>query len=140
MIMSASCHLFYIVTRPRGLPLRGNGAKIVRQVAVARRDLACPLLRAALVSRCDQNFFHIIALASATGEKQKKKKKSLGQGGAEGPDAGSFYGGGGRRPPTTRANTGAPRKKFSTKVEKLASAIIHDCVKLKTRLSRKRPS
>ena len=85
----------------------------------------------------------IIALASATGEKKKKKKKkkkSLGQGGAEGPDAGSFYGGGGRRPPTTRAYTGALRKKFSTKVEKLASAIIHDCVKLKTRLSRKRPS
>ena len=51
-------------------------------------------------------------------EKKQKKKKSLGQGGAEGPDAGSFYGGGGRRPPTTRANTGAPRKKFSTKVEK----------------------
>ena len=62
----------------------------------------------------------IIALASATGE---TKKKSLGQGGAEGPDAGSFYGGGGRRPPTTRANAGAPRKKISTKVEKLASAI-----------------
>ena len=74
-------------------------------------------------------------------KKKKKKKKSLGQGGAEGPDAGSFYGGGGRRPPTTRANTGAPeKKKFSTKVEKLASAIIHDYAKLKTRLSRKRPS
>ena len=84
----------------------------------------------------------IIALASATGEKKrkKKKKKSLGQGGAEGPDAGSFYGGGGRRPPTTRANAGPPEKKFSTKVEKLASAIIHDYVKLKTRLSGKRPS
>ena len=68
-------------------------------------------------------YVEIIALASATGEKKKKKKKSPGQGGAEGPDAGSFYGGGGRRPPTTRANTGAPRKKFSTKVEKLASAI-----------------
>ena len=65
MIMSASCHLFYIVTRPRGLPLRGNGAKIVRQVAVARRDLACPLPRAALVSRCDQNFFHIIIIINA---------------------------------------------------------------------------
>ena len=47
------------------------------------------------------------------GKKQKTKQgpPCQGQGGAEGPDAGSFYGGGGRRPPTTRANTGAPRKK-----------------------------
>ena len=87
----------------------------------------------------------IIALASATGEKKKKKKKkkkkSLGQGGAEGPDAGSFYGGGGRRPPTTRANTDTPRKKsFQQKLKNLPAAIIHDYVKLKTRLSRKRPS
>ena len=49
-------------------------------------------------------------------DRGKKKKQKLGpprqgQGGAEGPDAGSFGGGGVRRPPTTRPNTGAPRKK-----------------------------
>ena len=61
----------------------------------------------------------------------------LGRGGAEGTDEGPFHGGG-RSPPTTLP-TGprSPGKKFSTKVEKLASAIIHDYVKLKTRLSRK---
>ena len=84
---------------------------------------------------------NIIALASATGEKNmaplaraKEGPKAPTQARsteekAEGPasdDSGEH-----RRP---------PKKKFSTKVEKLASAIIHDYVKLKTRLSRKRPS
>ena len=50
-----------------------------------------------------------------------------------------FGGGGGRRPPTTRPNTGAPRKKVLKKFENLPALYIHDCVKLKTRLSRKRP-
>ena len=87
----------------------------------------------------------IIALASATGEekKKKKKKKKKKARAKEGPKA-----------PTQARSTeeeaeglrrlgraqAPPGKKVFKEVEKLASAIIHDCVKLKTRLSRKRPS
>ena len=76
----------------------------------------------------DNLFTHsrIIALASATGEKKKKQKLGpprQGQGGAEGPDAGSFGGGGGRRPRDDSAEHRRPPKKVFEKVEKLASAI-----------------
>ena len=65
----------------------------------------------------------IIALASATGEKKKKKKK---RGAKEGPKAPTQARSteeeaeGLRRLGLTQA---PPKKKFSTKVEKLASAI-----------------
>ena len=81
-------------------------------------------------------------MASATGEKKKTNKAPLARA-KEGPKA-----------PTQARSTeeeaeglrrlgraqAPPREKVFEKVEKLASAIIHDCVKLKTRLSRKRPS
>ena len=87
---------------------------------------------------------YVIALASATGEKnfrppcQGPTKPPLPRPRrGRRPRRRPVTGGGGRRPPTTRPNKRPSRKKFSTKVEKLASAIIHDYVKLKTRLSRK---
>ena len=74
------------------------------------------------------------------GKKKKKKKKAWAKEGPKAPTQARSTeeeAEGLRRLGRTQA---PPRKKFSTKVEKLASAIIHDCVKLKTRLSRKRPS
>ena len=86
----------------------------------------------------------IIALASATGEKKKKKKKKKKAWAKEGPKA-----------PTQARSTEEeaeglrrlgltcrrPRKKsFQRKLKNLPALYIHDYVKLKTRLSRKRPS
>ena len=88
----------------------------------------------------------IIALASATGEKsplqtvgvcqcltQTKPRPSLAEEVPKAPTKARFT----EEGEALRVRPRSPGKKFSTKVEKLASAIIHDYVKLKTRLSRK---
>ena len=91
---------------------------------------------------------NIIALASATGEKKKKKKKKKKKQGPlarakEGPKAPTQARSteeeaeGLRRLGRTQA---PPEKSFRRKLKNLPALYIHDCVKLKTRLSRKRPS